>query len=307
VDYLGVDCVPEFVNLANRRIGTKRCCLLNAVTDPLQSTSVVLDGAGNVVEMVSYEPYGGVRTRQTFDPLPSDTIIPWADDFLFNGKEWDIGYAAGIDVYDFGARLYLADVGRWLDQDSSFQDGLNRYAFVRNNPVNYRDPDGHSALALAFSLITMLTGCDGTSASAGPVSVGDDSVSVAAGPVSHDFQKESSSLSIPAGPMTLGVTNGNPSVSVGLGAPKVSMGGATLDTQVSVKGELKVLESDDPYAHGTATLTVSAGATVKAGEMKAGEKETLYSESTNVYVRGLEPGGAVRNYLEKRNALLHDE
>jgi uncharacterized protein RhaS with RHS repeats len=43
---------------------------------------------------------------------------------------------------NFGARLYLPQTGRWISADSVL-DGLNRYAYVANNPLRYVDPSGH--------------------------------------------------------------------------------------------------------------------------------------------------------------------
>src|SRR5262249_6467811 len=51
--------------------------------------------------------------------------------------------AAGL--YDYGARLYNPATGRWLSADASSKDGLNRYAYVRNNPLAYIDSTGHDA------------------------------------------------------------------------------------------------------------------------------------------------------------------
>jgi len=46
-------------------------------------------------------------------------------------------------LYNFGARWYDPSIGRWLTPDPAGDiDGMNRYAFVRNSPVNYVDPWG---------------------------------------------------------------------------------------------------------------------------------------------------------------------
>ena len=103
--------------------------------DPLGSAALTVDASpeSNVVQVVSHEPWGGVRRDDTFDNDPTDGHIPLRDDYLFNGKEREAYYDLDEDVYDFGARLYLANVGRWMSPDPLLKDGLNRYAFVRNN------------------------------------------------------------------------------------------------------------------------------------------------------------------------------
>jgi RHS repeat-associated protein len=65
---------------------------------------------------------------------------------LFTGKERDA--ETGLDY--FGARYYRADLGRFttVDPELNIPAALvdpqrwNRYAYVRNNPLRYVDPDG---------------------------------------------------------------------------------------------------------------------------------------------------------------------
>jgi RHS repeat-associated protein len=52
-------------------------------------------------------------------------------------------------LYNYDARLYDPVVGRFITADSIVQDFydpqlLNRYSYVRNNPLKYVDPDGHA-------------------------------------------------------------------------------------------------------------------------------------------------------------------
>jgi len=110
--------------------------------DATGSVSVLIDAAGNVVQHVAYTPFGAIRSQQVFDPNPADGMTPHATDRLFNGTERDAPFDAAGDVYDFGPRAYLAGVGRWLQPDPRFEDGLNRYAFVRSDPIRLGDPTG---------------------------------------------------------------------------------------------------------------------------------------------------------------------
>jgi RHS repeat-associated protein len=54
----------------------------------------------------------------------------------------------GSGIYYFGARFYSPKLGRFLSADTIVPgygnpQNLNRYGYVRNNPLRYTDPSGH--------------------------------------------------------------------------------------------------------------------------------------------------------------------
>jgi RHS repeat-associated protein len=64
--------------------------------------------------------------------------------FGFTGQRFD----AASNVYDYGARFYDPTPGRFLQPDSIVpgaydSQALNRYAYVRNNPLGRIDPSGN--------------------------------------------------------------------------------------------------------------------------------------------------------------------
>jgi RHS repeat-associated protein len=102
--------------------------------DHLGSASLVTDFVNNVAHVVrrqAYMPYGEDRPGSV-----SGTFTPKYQ-FNFKEKEESTGF------YDYGARLYNPATGRWLSADTSSTDGLNRYAYVSNSPINYVDPTGN--------------------------------------------------------------------------------------------------------------------------------------------------------------------
>jgi len=67
----------------------------------------------------------------------------------FNGNELqnkEFSDGSGLDAYDFNARSYDQQVGRFLQIDplleASDQEVLSPYHFAYNNPIRYSDPDG---------------------------------------------------------------------------------------------------------------------------------------------------------------------
>ena len=109
----------------------------------------MFDADGAVVQYTRYEPYGGLREDATFDPDPADGVTPLQTDFLYNGKEQDATFGPEADIYDFGPRMYFADVGTWLSPDPTFSDGPNRYGFGKADPINHADPTGRAAPLIA--------------------------------------------------------------------------------------------------------------------------------------------------------------
>jgi RHS repeat-associated protein len=110
-------------------------------SDHLGSASVITDSNGNIQQQTDYYPYGGIAYSSGNDP----------NRYKFTGKERDS--ESGLDY--FGARHYASTVGRFMTPDwnedpdpvpyADLRDpqSLNLYSYVRNNPMNSTDDDGH--------------------------------------------------------------------------------------------------------------------------------------------------------------------
>jgi RHS repeat-associated protein len=113
-------------------------------TDAIGNVRAITDASGKVIERHDYQPYGE-------EWLPQGGTQP----LRFTGKERD--GETGLDY--FGARYYGSKIGRFTTTDPvyTWQENLvdpqrwNRYAYARNNPLRYTDPDGKE-IALAANL-----------------------------------------------------------------------------------------------------------------------------------------------------------
>jgi RHS repeat-associated protein len=103
--------------------------------DPLGSRRVQTDYAGVVEKTCQSLPFGD-----------GETCLATPTEHHFTGKERDS--ESGNDY--FGARYYASSIGRWVSPDptglalaeAENPQSLNLYAYVNNNPISMKDPDG---------------------------------------------------------------------------------------------------------------------------------------------------------------------
>jgi RHS repeat-associated protein len=102
----------------------------------LGSASVELDEAGAVISYEEFHPYGSTSYRSH---RPGGANLS-RKRYRFTGKERD----DESGLYYHGARYYAAWLGRWTAADPiGIGDGLNRFGYVRGNPINFNDPTGN--------------------------------------------------------------------------------------------------------------------------------------------------------------------
>jgi RHS repeat-associated protein len=136
--------------------------------DGLGTVRAVSDANGDLIasENRDYLPYG----EQWCGTGPCSGV-PAGQSLRFTGKERDA--ETGLDY--FGARYYGAGIARFTTVDPvyTWQDNLvdperwNRYAYARDNPLRYVDPDGRSVWTKAIKFV--IKGADIAATTAGLV------------------------------------------------------------------------------------------------------------------------------------------
>jgi RHS repeat-associated protein len=121
--------------------------------DMLGSVRAITNSAGGVTECYDYLPFGRMlsssdngRSNAGCYPGDPDNGYSSSTPQKFTGKERDA--ETGLDY--FGARYLSSAQGRFTSPDSTafaslrYPQAWNLYAYVRNNPLKFIDPSGHS-------------------------------------------------------------------------------------------------------------------------------------------------------------------
>lgn len=111
--------------------------------DAVGNVRAVTNQAGAVIERHDYLPFG---EECTTGPCTANPGVSGGVPRKFTGKERDS--ETGLDY--FGARYYRGNLGRFTTVDPAYvlQENLldpqrwNKYAYARDNPIRYTDPDG---------------------------------------------------------------------------------------------------------------------------------------------------------------------
>ena len=103
-------------------------------TDALGSVVDLRDSNGNLVQSYVYDSFGNIEQQ----------VGSMENPYTYTSREFD----SESGLYYYRARYYDRLSGRFLNEDPiGFEGEINFYVYVRNNPVNFRDPLGLKTIA----------------------------------------------------------------------------------------------------------------------------------------------------------------
>jgi RHS repeat-associated protein len=106
-------------------------------TNEIGSVTAITDENGNLVERLSYDPYGMPTFTDAGGEVVSKSTI--GNTLLFHGRRYD----AETNLYYFRARYYDPIIGRLLQTDPmGYEDSMNLFQAFNMNPVNFTDSMG---------------------------------------------------------------------------------------------------------------------------------------------------------------------
>ena len=115
------------------------------LTDHLGSVRALVDANGTLLKQDDYYPFDSRHVNASY--VSSDNR------YTFSGKEsQDL---LDLNTYDFGARMYDSEIGRWMLLDLMLEKyyPFSAYVYCVGIPILYIDPDGESPTVYEAALM----------------------------------------------------------------------------------------------------------------------------------------------------------
>ena len=117
------------------------------VGDHLGSTSLAVNASTGEVVETRYKPWGEVRWTTESKTLPTRYTFTGQYSYIADSAT-DLIASNSFGLMFYNARWYDPALGRMAQADTIVPggvQGLDRYAYVNNSPINYVDPSGHES------------------------------------------------------------------------------------------------------------------------------------------------------------------
>jgi len=109
--------------------------------DHLNSTNVVTDASGTLIQALDYYPYGSTRISQTTGGFNEQKQYVGQ----YTDPETSLSYLQQR-YYDGSKGVFLSeDPTFWSNQNLADPQSLNSYSYGNDNPINRSDPTGQAA------------------------------------------------------------------------------------------------------------------------------------------------------------------
>ena len=124
--------------------------------DHLGSSDVITDAVGSVIQSMSFDAWGQRRNADNWQAFTLASLTG------FNHSETTKGFTGHemldeVGIIHMNGRIYDPRLARFLQADPHVQapndtQMLNRYSYVRNNPLNATDPSGYFVFTLMATM-----------------------------------------------------------------------------------------------------------------------------------------------------------